>query len=441
MLIVSCPECKKELKLRDDLAGKKIKCPGCGLAFVVSAPQWAAETTDAQGMVPPPTPAPDNITSKPPENAPAPATPSESETPKRTKKRSKGSQNKSKTPLFVGLGAAALLLFCFCPLGAMATWYFALHESKPSAGKSSGKPVANDFGPANPRDRDRDRDQDSDGPNRQPKDSGLPSPPVAVSPFAPKDPGKTNEPPKGGLPPPPMAVSPFAPKDPGKTNPLPKDGTLPPPPSAPSPFAPKPNDRDPGKARELIVGKWLNVTHVWTFSKDGHVEIDLGHAYKGTYKFLDAELIECKAEPKSSNQFDGRWKVAVTDTVLKIDDAESFDRGRPQECPRLTHDDPDTLDAAKEKLTGKWTLASGKGTQPKAVKFDADGGVEIEVLPKAYKGTYSFVDETIIYIHDPGPAGAATKRGLWRVEVNGSVLKFGPVNAKPVQMTSYKKTG
>ncbi|MBI2805381.1 MAG: hypothetical protein HYX68_10430 [Planctomycetes bacterium] len=31
---VLCPECEKKLRLRDELAGKKIKCPKCGEAFV-----------------------------------------------------------------------------------------------------------------------------------------------------------------------------------------------------------------------------------------------------------------------------------------------------------------------------------------------------------------------------------------------------------------------
>src|SRR5438552_13251173 len=126
----------------------------------------------------------------------------------------------------------------------------------------------------------------------------------------------------------PVPVSPFAPKDPGKTNPPPKDGSLPAPPATASPFAPKPTERDPGRARDLLVGKWLNVTHVWTFTKEGHVEIDLGYTYKGTYKFVDADVIECKAEPKSGNQFDGRGKIAVTDSSLKIDQPETFDQGR-----------------------------------------------------------------------------------------------------------------
>ena len=189
----------------------------------------------------------------------------------------------------------------------------------------------------------------------------------------------------------------------------------------------------------MLIGKWLNVTSVWTFTRDGRLEIDLGYTYKGTYKFVDADIIECKAEPKSSAQFDGRWKIAVTDATLKIDQPETFDMGRPQECPRLTRDDQAALDAALAKLTGKWTLASDKVGQPKSLTFAADGGVEIDAIPKAFKGTYFFIDDTIIYIHDPAPGVGASKRGLWRAVVDGDSLKFSPAQFKPEQMTAYKK--
>src|SRR5262245_16818662 len=34
---VQCEDCGKKLRLRDDLAGKRIKCPGCGEALTVPA--------------------------------------------------------------------------------------------------------------------------------------------------------------------------------------------------------------------------------------------------------------------------------------------------------------------------------------------------------------------------------------------------------------------
>ena len=38
MITHSCPKCEKQLRLRDDLAGKKIKCPECGKVLTVPEP-------------------------------------------------------------------------------------------------------------------------------------------------------------------------------------------------------------------------------------------------------------------------------------------------------------------------------------------------------------------------------------------------------------------
>jgi hypothetical protein len=35
MIAFTCPSCCKELKAKDELAGKKVKCPGCGKAAAV----------------------------------------------------------------------------------------------------------------------------------------------------------------------------------------------------------------------------------------------------------------------------------------------------------------------------------------------------------------------------------------------------------------------
>jgi DNA-directed RNA polymerase subunit RPC12/RpoP len=35
---IVCPDCKKSFKGRDDLQGKRIRCPGCGASFVVGQP-------------------------------------------------------------------------------------------------------------------------------------------------------------------------------------------------------------------------------------------------------------------------------------------------------------------------------------------------------------------------------------------------------------------
>ena len=38
MIAHSCPKCDKQLRLRDDLAGKKIKCPDCGKVLTIPEP-------------------------------------------------------------------------------------------------------------------------------------------------------------------------------------------------------------------------------------------------------------------------------------------------------------------------------------------------------------------------------------------------------------------
>jgi phage FluMu protein Com len=43
---LTCPECSGNLKVADNLAGKKIKCPKCSAVFPVSAPEEAAITAE-----------------------------------------------------------------------------------------------------------------------------------------------------------------------------------------------------------------------------------------------------------------------------------------------------------------------------------------------------------------------------------------------------------
>src|SRR5438876_807963 len=39
LVLVTCPACDKKLKVNDDVAGKKIRCPGCKEAFAVPEEQ------------------------------------------------------------------------------------------------------------------------------------------------------------------------------------------------------------------------------------------------------------------------------------------------------------------------------------------------------------------------------------------------------------------
>src|SRR5712672_1743515 len=42
MLLVTCPGCGKKLQVKDELAGKKAKCPTCGSPFAIPTPRAAA---------------------------------------------------------------------------------------------------------------------------------------------------------------------------------------------------------------------------------------------------------------------------------------------------------------------------------------------------------------------------------------------------------------
>ncbi len=53
MIGISCPKCQKKLSIKATLAGKKVKCPGCGQVFAVSAAAVATPGASADGAFPP----------------------------------------------------------------------------------------------------------------------------------------------------------------------------------------------------------------------------------------------------------------------------------------------------------------------------------------------------------------------------------------------------
>src|SRR3954470_12534411 len=56
-LDVTCPNCGKALKVPAELEGRRVKCKGCGEAFVVKAPKAKAAKPAAKPAPPPPPPA------------------------------------------------------------------------------------------------------------------------------------------------------------------------------------------------------------------------------------------------------------------------------------------------------------------------------------------------------------------------------------------------
>ena len=60
-ILVECPSCHRQLRVQDELVGRRVKCPSCGTAFPaasVGGPQGAsrAPTPAPQPVAPPPSP-------------------------------------------------------------------------------------------------------------------------------------------------------------------------------------------------------------------------------------------------------------------------------------------------------------------------------------------------------------------------------------------------
>ena len=81
MLLLRCPECQKPLKVKEEFAGKKVKCPACGapVRVTVAAPEESPPAVSAaapplaapvpKAMPPQPAPVPKAM---PPKPAPSP---------------------------------------------------------------------------------------------------------------------------------------------------------------------------------------------------------------------------------------------------------------------------------------------------------------------------------------------------------------------------------
>jgi predicted Zn finger-like uncharacterized protein len=54
-VILNCPQCRRSLRVTDDLLGRLVKCPACGMTFTVSSGQRSSEqpAVTADAPVPP----------------------------------------------------------------------------------------------------------------------------------------------------------------------------------------------------------------------------------------------------------------------------------------------------------------------------------------------------------------------------------------------------
>lgn len=50
MISFSCPQCARELRVRDELAGKKVRCPHCGTIAPIAIPSQGVPKTAAPSL-------------------------------------------------------------------------------------------------------------------------------------------------------------------------------------------------------------------------------------------------------------------------------------------------------------------------------------------------------------------------------------------------------
>jgi predicted Zn finger-like uncharacterized protein len=65
--IVQCPQCVRQLRVPDDLLGKKVKCPTCGSNFVAEAPPAPESAPASAPPAPQPSPPGDQTADRPPQ--------------------------------------------------------------------------------------------------------------------------------------------------------------------------------------------------------------------------------------------------------------------------------------------------------------------------------------------------------------------------------------
>src|SRR5439155_4482337 len=115
---LSCPTCDKTLKVKDELAGRKVKCPGCGEAVPVPAGDEAAVVS----------------AEKLPRGKPLPVEDEEDRPRKKKKKK------KSNLGLWIGVGGGGLALLLLIGCGIGAFFYFKTPGEKKLDDQAKAKP-------------------------------------------------------------------------------------------------------------------------------------------------------------------------------------------------------------------------------------------------------------------------------------------------------------
>jgi hypothetical protein len=63
--VISCPDCGRKLRVPDNLLGKKVKCPGCGVKFAAQAEEVLDELEEIEPLPPPSRPRDEGVVEKP----------------------------------------------------------------------------------------------------------------------------------------------------------------------------------------------------------------------------------------------------------------------------------------------------------------------------------------------------------------------------------------
>jgi hypothetical protein len=144
---VACPSCERELKLKEELAGRKIKCPGCGEPILVpDADEEADDERPAKKNRPhadngvaagapkkrPPAPTEDDDEEAAPRKK-RPARDEEDEPEDRPRKKKK--KKKNQTVLIAVVAGVALLAFCL--IGSVASYFLFINKGDKKGGEQA----------------------------------------------------------------------------------------------------------------------------------------------------------------------------------------------------------------------------------------------------------------------------------------------------------------
>jgi hypothetical protein len=101
---VTC-RCGKKMNVKDEAAGKRVRCPACQQLVNIPVPE-AEEPIEAIEI-----PEEPELLEE------------DEETPRPKKKKKRPREKRSNTLLYSLIGGGALLLFCCCPIGGGGAWY------------------------------------------------------------------------------------------------------------------------------------------------------------------------------------------------------------------------------------------------------------------------------------------------------------------------------